>query len=91
MKIVPVEKEITKFFGERLNQRLGIPLYLFVGFQGNLPAMPDDKYSDQETEQRVQRALKGAFKGSPTQLKDVPRKPRASRAKSAIRKTRKSA
>lgn len=50
-----------------------------------------DQYSQEETEQRVRRALKGAFKSSPTPLKAVPRKPRASRAKTAIYKARKSA
>ena len=51
----------------------------------------EDQYSQEETEQRVQRALTGAFKSSPTQLKAVPRKPRMSRVKTAIRKARKSA
>jgi hypothetical protein len=50
-----------------------------------------DQYSQEETEQRVQRALRGAFKGAPTPLKVIPRKPRASRVKTAIRKARKSA
>lgn len=51
----------------------------------------DAKYSSEETEQRVRAALRGAFKGSPTQLKDIPRKPRASRVKGASRKARKTA
>jgi len=49
------------------------------------------KYSEQETERWVQYALIGAFKGAPTPLKAVPRKPRASRVKTTIRKARKSA
>jgi hypothetical protein len=55
--------------------------------------MPDDseEYSEAETEQRVQRALNGAFKSSAMTLKAVPRKPRASRVKGSIRKTRKTA
>jgi hypothetical protein len=52
---------------------------------------PEDQYSQQETEQRVQRALVGAFKGSPTSFKAVPRKPRASRPKGASLKRRKTA
>jgi hypothetical protein len=54
-------------------------------------ADPKESYSAEEIEQRVQCALKGAFKGSPTPLKAVPRKPRASRVKAAIRKAQKSA
>jgi len=50
-----------------------------------------DQYSPEETEQRVRAALRGAFKGSPTQLKDIPRKPRASRTPPASRKVRKTA
>jgi hypothetical protein len=53
--------------------------------------LPDqDQYSPEETEQRVTKALKGAFR-APLPLKAVPRKPRASRVKTAIRKARKSA
>lgn len=51
----------------------------------------DDQRSPEETEQRVRAALRGAFKGSPTQLKDIPRKPRASRVKITTRKARKTA
>jgi hypothetical protein len=50
-----------------------------------------DRYTEEETDSRVKRALTGAFKGSPTPLKTVPRKPRASRVKSDIRKAGKSA
>lgn len=50
-----------------------------------------EQYTADETEQRVRAALRGAFKGSPTQLKNIPRKPRASRVKASIRKARKSA
>lgn len=50
-----------------------------------------ENFSQEETERRVQRALVGAFKGAPTPLKAVPRKPRASKVKTAIRKARKSA
>ena len=51
----------------------------------------EDQYSPAETEQRVRAALSGAFKGSPTQSKDIPRKPRASRTKAATPKVRKTA
>jgi hypothetical protein len=34
--------------------------------------MNDDKYDTKETEQRLQKALQGAFSGSPTPLKDIP-------------------
>lgn len=50
-----------------------------------------DQYGPEETEQRVRATLRGAFKGSPTQLKDIPRKPRASRTKPATPKARKTA
>ena len=43
----------------------------------------DYQYSPEETEQRVRATLRGAFRGSPTQLKDIPRKPRASRVKAS--------
>jgi hypothetical protein len=33
-----------------------------------------DAYSEQETEQRLQRLLRGAFAGPPTPLKDIPKK-----------------
>ncbi len=56
----------------------------------NPKAEGGDQYSPEETEKRVQRALKGAFKGSPTPFKAVPRKPRASRSRFAIKKARKS-
>jgi len=32
----------------------------------------DDQYSAQETEQRLQKTLRGAFSGPPTPLKDIP-------------------
>ncbi len=51
----------------------------------------DDQRSPEEIEQRVRATLRGAFNGSPTQLKDIPRKPRASRGKPASRKVHKSA
>lgn len=56
----------------------------------------DDKenakqYTIEETEQRVRRALKGAFGRSPTPFKAVPRKPRASRGTFTSRKPRKKA
>jgi hypothetical protein len=31
-----------------------------------------DKYSDEETEQRLQKILDGAFSGAPTPLKEIP-------------------
>jgi hypothetical protein len=34
--------------------------------------MNDDRYSSEETEQRLQKTLQGAFSGSPTPLKDIP-------------------
>jgi hypothetical protein len=45
-----------------------------------------DQYSQDEIEQRVKRALKGAFKTSPTKLKAARGKPKAIRASAAIRK-----
>jgi hypothetical protein len=50
-----------------------------------------DEFSSEETEQRVQAALRGAFKGSPVAMKDIPRKPRATRTKTAKNTGRKSA
>jgi len=40
-----------------------------------------DQYSAKETEQRLQRLLRGAFAGSPTPLKDIPKKNGESRQK----------
>ena len=51
----------------------------------------DDQYSPEETEQRVKRALKGAFDRSAVPLKTIPRKPWASRRKAATAKKRKKA
>lgn len=45
------------------------------------PSEPSDQYSAEEIEQRVHATLRGAFRGSPTQLKSIPRKPRVSRVK----------
>jgi hypothetical protein len=56
-----------------------------------MDAPDQDQYSPEETEQRVRKALRGAFRGSPTQLKDIPRKSRASRVKAASAATSKSA
>jgi hypothetical protein len=56
-----------------------------------MPKDSEESYSSEEIERRVQRALAGAFKSSPTPLKAVPRKPRAGRIKAALRKARKSA
>jgi len=53
--------------------------------------LDQDQYSPEETERRVRKALRGAFRGSPTQLKDIPRKPRASRVKAASAASAKSA
>lgn len=50
-----------------------------------------DQYSPEEIEQRVKRALKGAFDRSPLPLKEIPRKPWASRRKAATAKSRKKA
>jgi hypothetical protein len=50
----------------------------------------DELYSPEETEQRVKKALIGAFR-APMPLKAVPGKPRASRVKPASGKPRKSA
>jgi hypothetical protein len=33
----------------------------------------DSQYSAEETRQRLQATLRGAFSGSPTQLKDIPK------------------
>ena len=51
----------------------------------------DNQYSAEGTEQLVQSSLKGAFKGSPTSFKAVPREARVSRSKPASPKRRKSA
>lgn len=51
---------------------------------------PDsDKFSADETEQRVKKALEGAFKGAALPLKGAPRKPRSRRRKTASPKARK--
>jgi len=74
------------------NQTAGVALGHGVWYSLPMADLPDqDQYSPEETERRVQRALTGAFKGAPTPLKAVRRKPRASRVKTAICKARKSA
>jgi hypothetical protein len=42
--------------------------------------MDDDQYSAEETEQRLQKILRGAFAGPPTPLKDIPTKTGESRS-----------
>jgi hypothetical protein len=39
----------------------------------------EDQYSAEETEQRLQKILQGAFSGPPTPLKDIPTKSGESR------------
>jgi len=34
--------------------------------------MDDDQYSSEETQQRLQKILRGALSGPPTRLKDIP-------------------
>ena len=36
--------------------------------------MDTDQYSAEETEQRLQKVLQGAFSGPPTPLKDIPKR-----------------
>jgi hypothetical protein len=43
-------------------------------------AMTDDQYSAEETEQRLQKILQGAFSGAPTPLKDIPTREGESRS-----------
>jgi hypothetical protein len=40
----------------------------------------DDQYSAEETGQRLQKILQGAFSGSPTPLKDIPKRNGKSRS-----------
>jgi hypothetical protein len=40
----------------------------------------DDKFSDAETERRMQSLLQGAFSGPPTPLKDIPKRDGESRS-----------
>jgi hypothetical protein len=35
---------------------------------------PDESFSEEETARRLEAALKGAFAGSPTPLKDIPKR-----------------
>ncbi len=42
--------------------------------------MSDEQYDAEETEQRLQKILKGAFSGPPTPLKDIPTKSRESQS-----------
>ena len=42
--------------------------------------MQDDRYSDKETEQRLRKALAGAFVGPPTPLKAIPKRNGESRS-----------
>ena len=48
--------------------------------------MDDDEHSVTETEQRLEKILRGAFSGSPTPLKEIPPKAGVSRAPRGERK-----
>jgi hypothetical protein len=37
-----------------------------------MPKQNDIRFSEEETEQRLQKVLRGAFSGPPTPLKDIP-------------------
>jgi hypothetical protein len=39
-----------------------------------------DRHGEQQAQQRLQKVLRGAFAGPPTQLKDIPKKTGESRA-----------
>jgi len=39
-------------------------------YEGRMSA--DQQYSEKETQERLQRTLKGAFSGPPTPLKEIP-------------------
>ena len=51
---------------------------------GKSTDLEPDQFSKEETEQRLKAMLRGAFAGSPTPLKDIPKKGGESRAKRAI-------
>jgi hypothetical protein len=40
----------------------------------------DEKYSEKETQERLQKILQGAFSGPPTPLKDIPKRDGESRS-----------
>jgi hypothetical protein len=40
----------------------------------------EDQYSDEDTQRRLEAALRGAFNGPPTSLKDIPKKSGESRS-----------
>jgi hypothetical protein len=42
--------------------------------------MDSDQHDQKETERRLERALRGAFAGPPTPLKDIPKRNGRSRA-----------
>lgn len=48
-----------------------------------ISVMDDSEFSHEETEQRLEKILRGAFAGAPTPLKDIPTKEGAARAKRA--------
>jgi len=48
--------------------------------------MDTDQFGKKETEQRLKAILRGAFAGSPTPLKDIPKKNGESRANGASKK-----
>jgi hypothetical protein len=50
-----------------------------------------DQYSPEETKQRLDKVLAGAFAGAPTPLKDIPKRNGESRAKAKIKPQRKRA
>lgn len=44
------------------------------------PKQDADEYTPQQTEQRLQKMLQGAFAGPPTPLKDIPKRDGESRS-----------
>jgi hypothetical protein len=40
----------------------------------------DDKFGDDESQQRLEKILRGAFAGAPTPLKDIPKQSGVTRA-----------
>lgn len=48
-----------------------------------------DQYGAKEADQRLRKALQGAFAGPPTPLKDIPKKNGESRRASNVKKRRK--
>src|ERR1700722_17648226 len=66
--------KVTPFLSMAENNDLGRPSTSTVKRTFVMPHESDDQCGEQEARRRLEATLRGAFSGSPTPLKDVPKK-----------------